>query len=217
MTGSSPYPPGFGAPPPGSGPPLGPNGPVYPPQQPPAGPSPTTARAPNKSGLLASGIALAALLAIAALALSIIAVVRGPEPSPPEEAPQAEPQEIFVEDADKALCKVIGPLMREESDRANAFLATGDPNSPGRKAAIPRFKAETLDWADRIQSILNEHADPPRYLTRTLQQYIDGMLLYSENMYPEKEPDAYDTTTYDSAAVAYGGPLGTCNKVGIRW
>ncbi len=55
---------------------------------------------------------------------------------------------------------------------------------------------------------LNEHAEPPRYLTRTLQQYIDGMLLYSENMYPERGTDPFDNTTYDSAIVAYGGPLG---------
>jgi hypothetical protein len=157
------------------------------------------------------------LLGIAALVISIITAVRGPDPSPRPPAPQADPQQLFSKDADKALCGVIGPLMREEADRANAFLATGDPNSPERKAAIPKFKTDTLDWANRAQSILNDHAEPPRYLTRTLQQYIDGILLYSENMYPEKEPDAYDNTTYDSAAVAYGGPLGTCNKVGIRW
>ena len=42
-----------------------------------------------------------------------------------------------------------------------------------------------MDWANRIQRLLNEHAEPPRYLTRTLQRYIDGMLLYSENMYPD--------------------------------
>lgn len=122
-----------------------------------------------------------------------------------------------MEDADKALCEVIAPLMREETDRANKFVSTGDPSSPERKAAIPKFKEDTLNWAERMQKVVNENSDPPRYLTRTLQQYIDGMLLYSENMYPEKEPDAYDNTTYDSAVVAYGGPLGTCNKVGIRW
>lgn len=157
------------------------------------------------------------LLGVAALVLSILAVVRGPEPAPPPAAPQAEPQELFVDDADKALCEAIGPLMREETDRANAFLATGEPDSPERKAAIPKFKTDTLEWANHVQSLLNDHAEPPRYLTRTLQQYIDGMLLYSENMYPDRAPDAYDNDAYDSAAIAYGGPLGTCYKVGIRW
>ncbi len=107
--------------------------------------------------------------------------------------------------------------MRAETERANAFLATGEPDSPERKSAIPKFKNETLDWANQLQSILNEHAEPPRYLTRTLQHYIDGMLLYSEGMYPDRAPDAYDNDAYDSAAIAYGGPLATCYKVGVRW
>ena len=77
----------------------------------------------------------------------------------------------------------------KKRERANAFLATGEPDSPERKSAIPKFKADTLEWAGRLQSILNDHAEPPRYLTRTLQRYIDGMLLYSENMYPDRAPD----------------------------
>ncbi len=58
---------------------------------------------------------------------------------------------------------------------------------------------------------------PPRYLTRTLQQYIDGMLLYSENLQDDRAPDPYDNTAYDSAIVALGGPLATCYKVGAGW
>lgn len=108
-------------------------------------------------------------------------------------------------------------MMREQSDRANAFLDSGEPDSDARKAAVPRFKQETLEWSRRIQSALNDHANPPRYLTRTLQQYIDGMLLYSENLYPDRGADAFDKTTYDSSIVALGGPLATCYKVGVRW
>jgi hypothetical protein len=195
---------------------LPPSGPSYVPRLP-ANLDPIASPARSRLGVLATGVALAMVLGLVALVLSITGVTRGPEPQPPKETPQAQAEELYVEVADKALCEVIGPLMREETDRANAFLSTGNPESPERKAAIPKFKADTLGWANRIQSALNQHANPPRYLTRTLQQYIDGMLLYSENMYPDKEPDAYDNTTYDSAAVAYGGPLGTCNKVGIRW
>jgi hypothetical protein len=155
------------------------------------------------------------LLGVAALVLSIMGVTR--ESAKPPPAPKAEQQELFVEDADKALCEVIGPLMREQSDRTRNFQNEGDSASPERLGAIPQYKAETLDWASRIQPLLNEHADPPRYLTRTLQRYIDGILLYSENMYPERGPDSFDNTTYESAIVDYGGPLGTCFKVGIRW
>ena len=215
MDGNSPYPPGYGAPPPGSGS-TPPTGPGYIPQ-PPTNLGPSTPPARKGAGLLTGGVALAVLLGVAALALSIVSVVHGPKTTTPRESPRVEAQKLFVEDADKALCEAIGPLMREETERANAFLATGEPNSPERKAAIPDFKRSTLEWANNVQSLLNEHADPPRYLTRTLQDYIDGMLLYSENMYPDRPADAYDNQTYDSAAIAYGGPLGTCYKVGIRW
>lgn len=130
----------------------------------PANFGPASASKRSRTGLLASVAALAVLLGVAALVLSIIAVTRGPEPQPPKETPQAQPEELFVEDADKALCEVIGPLMREETDRANAFLSTGNPDSPERKAAITKFKADTLGWANRTQSALNQHANPPRYL-----------------------------------------------------
>ena len=107
--------------------------------------------------------------------------------------------------------------MREETTRTTAYIQSGDPDSPARKAAIPKFKAETLDWANRIQPLLDDHANPPRYLTRTLQQYIDHMLLYTENLHDDRAPDAFDNTTYESAVVALGGPLATCYKVGAGW
>lgn len=91
-------------------------------------------------------------------------------------------EELFVDEADRPLCEAIGSLMREESDRTNAFLDKG-ADSPERSAAIPKYKAQSAKWAERIPTLLNQHADPPRYLTRTLQQYIDGVLLYSENLY----------------------------------
>jgi hypothetical protein len=213
MTGSSPYPPGFGAPLPGSGPPP-PGGPVYGPQ-PASSVSPTRPARSGLIGLLASGLAFAALLGIAALILSIIGLTRSPE-SPPLATPKVAPQELFVDDADKPLCEAIGPLMREESDRTNAFLNKGG-DTPERLEAIPQYKSATADWADRIQPVLNQHADPPRYLTRTLQQYIDAVLLYSENLYADRGPDPFDKSTYDSAVVALGGPLATCYKVGVRW
>lgn len=173
---------------------------------------------PSRAGVWLGSIAC--VLAAAALVVGVVALVtvqRERVVTLPPEPSHVVPAAVLVAGADKPLCEAISPLMREETDRANAFLATGEPNSPERKAAIPEFKTETSSWADRIQTVLNDHADPPRYLTRTLQDYIDGMLLYSENMYPEKEPDAYDNTAYDSAAVAYGGPLGTCYKIGVRW
>jgi hypothetical protein len=65
--------------------------------------------------------------------------------------------------------------------------------------------------------LINDHSEPPRYLTRTLQSYVDGILLYSENMYAERGPDSFDNDAYISAVVFYGGPLGACWRVGVRW
>ena len=214
MTGSSPYPPGFGAPQPGTGrpPPIGPG---YGPQ-PPASFGPPSADKKSRTGLLASGVALAVLLGVGALALSILNAVRGPESPVSAPTSTSAPQELFDDDADKDLCEAIAPLMREETDRGKAFIAS-DPDSPERKAAIPAFKSETLDWATRIQKELDDHAVPPRYLTRTLQQYIDGMLLYSENLREDRAPDPYDNKAYEAAVIAVGGPLATCYKVGVKW
>ena len=34
---------------------------------------------------------------------------------------------------------------------------------------------------------------------------------------PIGSPIRYDNAIWDSAAVAYGGPLGTCYKLGVKW
>ena len=72
--------------------------------------------------MLASGVALAVLLGVAALVLSIIGLTRSPEPASATEPPKPASQELFVEDADKALCEAIGPLMRKKANETNAFL-----------------------------------------------------------------------------------------------
>jgi len=107
--------------------------------------------------------------------------------------------------------------MKESDQTKRAFTDAGEAGSPQRAAAIPKFKSDTLDWANRLQKVLNEHSDPPRYLTRTVQEYIDGMLLYTENIYEDRQPDVFDKATWDSANVAYGGPLATCQKLGAMW
>jgi hypothetical protein len=160
---------------------------------------------------------LAIVIAVAALVVSIVAFTRTSETAREPVAPLAEQEQLFVDDADEALCEAIAPEMRRSNDVTNAFIATGDPDSPQRRAAIPKFKADTLDVARKLQQALNEHATPPRYLTRTLQDYIGGTLLYSENMYADRGPDPFDKATYDASVVSYGGPLATCYKLGIRW
>jgi hypothetical protein len=126
-------------------------------------------------------------------------------------------QELFDDDADTALCRAIGPLMKESDESRRSFQPSGAPGSPERVAVIPQFKVDTLSWAQRMQVVLNEHSKPPRYLTQTLQDYITGMLPYTENIFADRQPDTFDKATWDSAVVAYGGPLGTCQKLGAMW
>lgn len=211
MTGSSPYPPGFGAPPPGSGPSQGPSGPGYAPQQANFGPS--TAPKRGRTGLLASGVVLAVVLGIAALVLSIISTIRGPEPSPPPQAPQADQQQLFVDGADREFCDAMGPLMRESSDSRNALQRSGAPNTPERKAAIPQFVKDSYDWGRRAQDLLNQYSVPPRFLTRNFQKYIDDAIMFAEGLSPTRDSSIYESQLYEFGVMDLAGLIGRCSEV----
>lgn len=165
-------------------------------------------------------VGVSTIVSITALVLGVIAVgnsAQAPASTPPaSEVPASAVPILFDDDADRALCEALPDLMRESTSRRNAFIAT-PADSPERKAAIPRFKTESEDWANRMQQILAANAEPDRYLTRTLQRYIDDVLLYSQNTYPERPYDRFDDDTWDLAVVDYGGALGRCQQLGIRW
>lgn len=196
------------------------NFPVGGPVSPGFGPSypPVPTPKPSRAGVWLGSIAC--VLAATALVVGVIALVTAQQ----EPAPQLMPgkprlvsQELMDPAADEALCEAIGPLMREQADRSKDLSNTGTPDSSERSAAIPKFKADSLAWADKLQPLINSHSEPPRYLTRTLQDYLDGVLLYSENLYADRGPDSYDDDAYISAGVFYGGPLAACYKLGVRW
>ncbi|MFA4085351.1 hypothetical protein ONA92_27020 [Mycobacteroides salmoniphilum] len=130
-------------------------------------------------------------------------------------APAATPV-LFDDTADRALCQALPDLMRERDKSDNAYHAL-PTNSPERVAAMPSYKSGVEDWARRTEAVLAEHASPATYLTRTLQRYIDDVLLYSQNIYPEKPADRFDTPTWTTSVVSYGGALGRCQQLGIRW
>ena len=166
-----------------------------------------------RTGLLAIGVALAVLLAVAALACCRSSrLVRGPEPHRRQQTSQAEPQQLFVDDADKALCEAIGPLMKESNDEL--FLAEpGKPDSPERAAAIPQFKADTLGLGDRIQKLLNEHANPPRYLDPDAPAIHRWTCFYTAKTCIRTAVPTHSTkqpTTRRS--IAYGGPLAPATR-----
>jgi hypothetical protein len=158
---------------------------------------------------MAVGVVLAVLLAVAALVIATVSLL-----SQPASAPAASPQAATA--ADKALCQAIGPLMKENDDRSNAFLASGQPGTPQRDAALPKFVSDTQDWARRTQQVLDAHANPPRFTTRALQRYIDDMQLFVASVRPGPGTQ-YDEAAWTDSIVAYGGPLATCQQLGIGW
>ncbi|BBZ85260.1 Uncharacterised protein [Mycobacteroides abscessus subsp. abscessus] len=196
---------------------------VYPyPQSSPASPPPVPPQGPDR-GKLAMWIAMGVcgVVTVGALVLSGIALNKASQAEATaggSTTVTAAPQnaQLFEDEADLSLCKAIPDLMRERNAAEAAFQAT-PADSPERRAAIPGFKSGTEAWAKRMQAVINDHATPDRYLTRTLQRYVDDVLLYSQNIYPGKPADSFDTPTWNTAIVSYGGALGRCNELGVRW
>ena len=162
---------------------------------------------------MGAGVVLAILLAVAALVLAILSIVRQPATGSAS-TESANPQASTA--ADRALCQAIAPLMKENDDRGNAFLAAGDPESPERDTALPRFVSDTQDWVRRTQKVLDAHANPPRFMTRSLQRYIDDMQLFVASVRPGPGTQ-YDEAAWTDSIVAYGGPLSACQALGIQW
>jgi hypothetical protein len=160
-------------------------------------------------------VVLAVLLAAAALIVAIVALTEEPPPAASTAAPPPS-QQGPTTDADRKLCQAIGPLMKENDDRSNAFLGTGQPGSPEQDAALPKFVTDTQGWARRTQQVLDANANPPRLLSRTLQRYIDDMQLFVASVRPGAGTK-YDEAAWTDSIVAYGGPLATCQALGIRW
>jgi hypothetical protein len=155
-------------------------------------------------------VAVAIVLALAAL----IVALATPSSQPAQAAGPASPQATTA--ADKSLCQAIGPLMKENDDRSNAFLATGQPGSPQRDAALGKFVSDTQDWARRTQQVLDSHATPSRFTTRALQRYIDDMQLFVSSVRPGAGTQ-YDEAAWTDSIVAYGGPLAACQQLGVGW
>lgn len=177
-------------------------------------------RPPRRAGLwilaVVAAVCSVAAMVLGGLALSKVSQVQSSPPAAPATvaAPVAAPQ-LFDDPADRALCQAIPDLMRERDKADNAFQAL-PAGSGERSAAIPGYKAGVQDWAGRMEAVLASHAQPDRYLTRTLQRYIDDTLLYAQNIYPNKS-DRFDKPTWDAGAVDYGGALGRCNQLGLVW
>ena len=201
------------------GPPPGPGPSGY---GPPPGPPPVfqpPRRGRLKTALAAAGIILAVVLAASALVVALTTRVgsnNSNRAAPSAGDPTASSSPASTEQADRALCTAIAPLMTEYDKTSSAWIGLGDPGTPARDAALPKFKADTEDWVGRVEAVMQEHPGVQPRLTRTLERHIDDLWLLVNNIEPGPER-TYDKAAWTDSMIAYGGPLSICYDVGIRW
>jgi hypothetical protein len=213
MDGNSPWGGQAPLPPPTGAQPPPPSGFAPPPQWQPQ----PTGKAPRRGLFVPIGVGAAVLLAAAALVVSLAG--GGGNSSATGETQTATPEQIqvFVDGADRELCQAMGSLMNESNAAGNAFQKSGEQNTPERKAATPKYIGDTYDWARRAQDVVNQHADPPRFLSRTFQRYVDDVLLYAEALAPDRDSSAYENQIYELSIQDLAGLIGRCSEVEAPW
>ena len=161
---------------------------------------------------------LALVVATTAVVMSIIGLVRsGSSSAGSMSAPGITTSAAAdTSAADRALCMAIAPLMAEDDRASNTWRNTGDPATPARDGALPKYRSDTEDWARRIQPMLDEHQDANSFFRRTLQRFVDDRILYVRNARPGP-PEDYDNEVWADSLSAYGGPLSICNELDVKW
>jgi hypothetical protein len=168
------------------------------------------------------GVAAAILLAVAALVVGIIGLVRPgapAHPSTPSAAPTSSTQAPAqtTTDADRALCTAIGPLMADYDREARAYSNLGTAGSPEWTAGLPKFITATKDWVSRIQPIITSHAaDADPFLTRSMQRFIDDRRYLIDDL-TAGPFQPYDDTIWMDSLSAYSAPLSICYDLGVKW
>jgi hypothetical protein len=156
------------------------------------------------------------VVATAALVVGLLALTRPATPTTPSRSQITQSATDDTTDADKALCSSIAPLMKRSVDERNGFVHAGPTGSPERDAALPKFVDDTKQWAKDAQQSLDSAPGSRRLLTRTLQRYIDDMLLYVEGIRAGRETK-YDDAAWVDATEIVNGPLTICYHLGVTW
>lgn len=163
------------------------------------------------------------VVAIAALIVGIVSLTRpagpsapGPAATAPATSTPATSSPADTTEADRALCTAIAPLMAENDRFSNGYVDLGEPGTPARDAATPKFISDTLDWIARIQPIVDENPDVDPYFRRSLQRFIDGRHLFVVDLQPGPLP-SHARALYTDSIGAYSGPLHLCYDLGIKW
>jgi hypothetical protein len=174
----------------------------------------------RRSRGLQVAVAAAIILAIAALVVVIIGLVRPTLAETPSSAATPAPARPTppqnTADADRALCTAVGPLLAENDRLSNTFIDLGPPGSPQQDAAKPKFVSDIQDWARRIQPVVDSHPAADPFFKRSLQRLIDDYrLLVADLAAGPYQP--YDGTVYSDSVAAYSGPLSICYNLGVQW
>jgi hypothetical protein len=172
-----------------------------------------------RTALAASGIILAVVLAASALVVALTTRVDSNDSNsaaPPAGDPASSSTPASTEQADRALCTAIGPLMSEYSATAKAWFALGQPGTPARDGALPKFISDTEDWVARVEVAMKEHPGVQPRFTRTLERHIDDLWLLVNNIEPGPEK-SYDSAAWTDSLIAYGGPQSICDSLGAGW
>ena len=160
------------------------------------------------------------MLAIAALVVGVVDLVRPSTPATPaastptSPAPTSSPADFTA--ADRALCTAIAPLMTDSNRVAKAFTSLGPGGSPESNAGVPKFISDTKDWVGRIQPVIDSHPDADPFFRRTLQRFVDDRRLLVADL--EAGPwTPYDQTNWNDSLSAGTGPLSICWDLGVKW
>jgi hypothetical protein len=182
--------------------------PQQPAQQPAQRPAAPRARFPWKA-------VIAAALAAAALAVTVITLLRPTPAAIPASAPiTTTPADTTA--FDRALCTAMAPLMDEINRISWTYEALGEPGTPARDSALPKFISDVQDWIGRVQPILDQHPDARPFFRRSLQRFIDDRNLLVSDLKPGRWPPKAYAMWSDSEG-AYSGPLHVCEQVGVKW
>jgi hypothetical protein len=157
---------------------------------------------PRRSKGLIAAVAIAIMLAIAALVVGVVDLVRPSTPATPaastptSPAPTSSPADFTA--ADRALCTAIAPLMTDSNRVAKAFTSLGPGGSPESNAGVPKFISDTKDWVGRIQPVIDSHPDADPFFRRTLQRFVDDRRLLVADL--EAGPwTPYDQTNWNDS------------------
>src|ERR1700739_3684757 len=183
-----------------------PHGGALHPDPPPGVPIPPPPPRRGRTLLAGLGITLAIALAAVALGGALVSGDRNPPAAAPH--PEATNQPASTTESDKALFQAIAPLIKQSNAEAKAYTNAAN-GTPERDAATPGFVNQTNDWVKRAQPVLDQYSTPPRFLTRTLQRYIDDMRLFASSLRPGPSTDA-DRAAWSDSLVALGGPYEVC-------